>query len=149
MPEPGLASRVAAIAAEAGRLAMARWETEFRRWEKVPGSPVCDVDLEVDALLRQRLRVQPTDVAAIRLMAELAARIGRLGDAEKLLRRALELAQQSVKAGLALPAVALEAEMNWREAEADLTGARLQRHVAGLRLHFLTGELANGPVNNR
>ncbi|MBN8813510.1 MULTISPECIES: 3'(2'),5'-bisphosphate nucleotidase CysQ [unclassified Sphingomonas] len=55
MPEPGLASRVAAIAAEAGRLAMARWETEFRRWEKVPGSPVCDVDLEVDALLRQRL----------------------------------------------------------------------------------------------
>ena len=55
MPEAGLASRVAAIAAEAGRLAMARWETEFRRWEKVPGSPVCDVDLEVDALLRQRL----------------------------------------------------------------------------------------------
>ncbi|MBQ1500806.1 MAG: 3'(2'),5'-bisphosphate nucleotidase CysQ [Sphingomonas sp.] len=55
MPETGLASRVAAIAAEAGRLAMARWETEFRRWEKVPGSPVCDVDLEVDALLRQRL----------------------------------------------------------------------------------------------
>lgn len=55
MPEPGLASRVAAIAAEAGRLAMARWDTDFRRWEKVPGSPVCDVDLEVDALLRQRL----------------------------------------------------------------------------------------------
>lgn len=55
MPEAGLASRVAEIAAEAGHLAMARWETEFRRWEKVPGSPVCDVDLEVDALLRQRL----------------------------------------------------------------------------------------------
>lgn len=42
--------------------------------------------------LRERLREQPTDVAAIRLMAELAARIGRLGDAEKLLKRALELA---------------------------------------------------------
>ncbi|OSZ64139.1 3'(2'),5'-bisphosphate nucleotidase CysQ [Sphingomonas sp. IBVSS2] len=55
MPEAGLASQVAEIAAEAGRLAMARWETEFRRWEKVPGSPVCEVDLEVDALLRQRL----------------------------------------------------------------------------------------------
>ncbi len=55
MPEAGLASQVAKIAAEAGRLAMARWETEFRRWEKVPGSPVCEVDLEVDALLRQRL----------------------------------------------------------------------------------------------
>jgi len=55
VPEAGLASEVAAIAAEAGRLAMARWETEFKRWEKVPGSPVCDVDLELDALLRERL----------------------------------------------------------------------------------------------
>lgn len=43
------------IAAEAGRLAMERWTTEFRRWEKVPGSPVCDVDLELDAMLRERL----------------------------------------------------------------------------------------------
>jgi len=50
-----LADRIAAIAAEAGRLAIDRWQTDFRRWEKVPGSPVCDVDLEVDALLRQRL----------------------------------------------------------------------------------------------
>lgn len=55
MPDPGLASQVAAIAAEAGRLAMARWDTDFKRWEKVPGSPVCDVDLEVDSLLRIRL----------------------------------------------------------------------------------------------
>ncbi len=45
-----------------------------------------------EAGLRQRLRAQPIDVAAIRLMAELAARIGRYADAEKLLRRALELA---------------------------------------------------------
>ena len=55
MPEAGLASQVTAIAAEAGRLAMARWDTDFKRWEKVPGSPVCDVDLEVDSLLRVRL----------------------------------------------------------------------------------------------
>ena len=34
---------------------MKRWRTEFRRWEKSPGNPVCDVDLEVDALLRERL----------------------------------------------------------------------------------------------
>ena len=34
---------------------MARWDTDFKRWEKVPGSPVCDVDLEVDSLLRVRL----------------------------------------------------------------------------------------------
>ncbi len=50
-----LAAEIQAIAAEAGALAMRRWQTDFRRWEKVPGSPVCDVDLEVDALLRDRL----------------------------------------------------------------------------------------------
>lgn len=42
--------------------------------------------------LRARLRAQPLDVAAIRMMAELAARIGRLRDSEALLSRALELA---------------------------------------------------------
>ena len=47
---------------------------------------------QAEALLRQRLASQPTDVAAIRLMAELAARIGRLEDSERLLHRALELA---------------------------------------------------------
>ena len=47
---------------------------------------------EAEALLRRRLAAQPFDVAAIRLMAELAARIGRLRDSETLLRRALELA---------------------------------------------------------
>jgi len=50
-----LADAVADIAAEAGRLAMARWRTDFRRWEKTPGNPVCEVDLAVDALLRDRL----------------------------------------------------------------------------------------------
>ena len=42
--------------------------------------------------LRARLRADPLDVAAIRMMAELAARLGRYPDAEKLLARALELA---------------------------------------------------------
>lgn len=46
----------------------------------------------VETIIRQRLHDKPTDVAAIRMMAELAARIGRLQDAEHLLRRALELA---------------------------------------------------------
>ena len=46
----------------------------------------------VEDILRPRLHAKPTDVAAIRMMAELAARIGRLQDAEHLLRRALELA---------------------------------------------------------
>ncbi len=47
---------------------------------------------DAEPLLRGRLRDAPTDVAAIRMMAELAARIGRLKDSEALLRRALELA---------------------------------------------------------
>ena len=36
-------------------MAMARWRTDFRRWEKTPGSPVCEVDLDVDRMLRARL----------------------------------------------------------------------------------------------
>ncbi|HEY0027996.1 MAG TPA: sulfotransferase [Allosphingosinicella sp.] len=47
---------------------------------------------EAEAALRPHLKEKPTDVAAIRMMAELAARLGRLGDSENLLRRALELA---------------------------------------------------------
>ena len=46
---------VRAIAADAAALAYSRWRTDFRRWEKSPGNPVCEVDLEVDAMLRDRL----------------------------------------------------------------------------------------------
>lgn len=50
-------------------------------------------DLPVaERLLRPRLKENPFDVAAIRMMAELAGRLGRLVDAENLLGRALELA---------------------------------------------------------
>ena len=45
-----------------------------------------------ETILRRHLYDRPTDVAAIRMMAELAGRIGRNADAEKLLRRALDLA---------------------------------------------------------
>lgn len=45
-----------------------------------------------ERLLRQRLKDNPLDVAAIRMLAEVAARIGRYKAAEALLRRALELA---------------------------------------------------------
>lgn len=47
--------QVAAIAEEAGRIAAERCGGPFQRWEKVPGHPVCDIDLEVDAYLRERL----------------------------------------------------------------------------------------------
>ncbi|QNA82892.1 3'(2'),5'-bisphosphate nucleotidase CysQ [Sphingomonas sp. So64.6b] len=54
MPET-LADQIAAIAAEAGAHAFAKWRTDFKQWEKAPGNPVCEVDLEVNVLIRQRL----------------------------------------------------------------------------------------------
>ena len=47
-----------------------------------------------ERLLRARLKEAPTQVAAIRMLAEVAGRIGRYGDAEKLLARALDLAPE-------------------------------------------------------
>src|SRR5687767_4835582 len=47
---------------------------------------------EAEAILREHLKRHPTDVAAIRMLAEVAARIGRYPDAENLLWRCLELA---------------------------------------------------------
>jgi len=48
--------QVSRIAAEAGRIAAARSGGEFKRWEKAPGQPVCDVDLEVNLFLREQLQ---------------------------------------------------------------------------------------------
>jgi myo-inositol-1(or 4)-monophosphatase len=50
-----LLDAVAGVAREAGQMAFARWRTDFRRWEKAEGSPVCEVDLDVDRMLRARL----------------------------------------------------------------------------------------------
>jgi tetratricopeptide (TPR) repeat protein len=47
---------------------------------------------QAEALLRAHLKKYPTDVAALRMLAEVAARLGRYGDAEILLTRCLELA---------------------------------------------------------
>jgi len=47
---------------------------------------------EAEALLRQHLRQHETDVAALRMLAEVAARLRRYPDAELLLSRCLELA---------------------------------------------------------
>ncbi len=53
---------------------------------------------EAEPILRAHLKANPLDVAAIRLMAQLAARVGRYKDSEALLRRALELAPAFVAA---------------------------------------------------
>ena len=51
-----------------------------------------DAPDRAEPVLRARLRQWPSDVAAIRLLGELAARIGRYEDSITLLRRALALA---------------------------------------------------------
>src|SRR5947209_1110176 len=70
-----------------------------------------------ERLLKPHLKEDPFDAAPIRMLAELAGRIGRWKDAENLLRRAVELAPgwTAAKANLALvlsrlgrPAEALE-----------------------------------------
>jgi predicted Zn-dependent protease len=47
---------------------------------------------EAEALLREHLKRHPTDVAALRMLAEVAARLRRYADAQLLLERCLELA---------------------------------------------------------
>ena len=57
-----------------------------------------------ERILKPHLKEDPFDAAAVRMLAELAARIGRWRDAENLLRRAVELAPgwTAAKANLAL-----------------------------------------------
>lgn len=59
---------------------------------------------DAEPLLKQQLKQDPFDVAAMRMLAELAGRIGRYRDAEALLRRAIELspAFTAARANLAL-----------------------------------------------
>ncbi len=59
---------------------------------------------EAEPLLKARLKQNPFDVVAMRMLAELAGRIGRYSDAENLLRRAVELAPDflTAKSNLAM-----------------------------------------------
>lgn len=84
-----------------------------------------------ERLLKPHLHEDPYDVAAIRMLAELAARIGRWRDSENLLRRAVELAPDwiAAKANLALvlgrmgrPAEAMELLDGIFEAEPEEIG---------------------------
>ncbi|MEO6255530.1 MAG: sulfotransferase [Sphingomicrobium sp.] len=81
--------------------------------------------------LKAHLKEDPFDVAAIRMLAELAGRIGRMKDAESLLRRAVELAPDftAARANLALvlgrtgrPAEALELLEGVFQAEPEAIG---------------------------
>ncbi len=78
MPAADLAAAVCGIAHEAGRHALDRWRTDFRRWEKGPGDPVCEIDLAVDAMLRERLSALLPDAGWLsEETADDPARLGR------------------------------------------------------------------------
>jgi tetratricopeptide (TPR) repeat protein len=89
----------AAVASEAP--ATGRWHPRLIEAALALNENRLDV---AERLLKPHLKDDPFDVAAMRMLAELAARIGRLRDAEHLLRRAVELAPEwtAARANLAL-----------------------------------------------
>lgn len=73
-------SAVVSAVADAADHALTLWangETRVRQWEKVPGHPVCEADLSVDAMLRERLSA--IDPQAGWLSEETADTVHRLG----------------------------------------------------------------------
>lgn len=118
-----------------------------------------------ERILKPHLKEDPFDVAAIRMLAELAARIGRWRDSETLLRRAVELAPgwTAAKANLALvlgrqgrPAEAMELLDDVFAAEPDrishwnlkaATVGRLGDFDEAIRLY--EGVLQKAPAQHR
>jgi tetratricopeptide (TPR) repeat protein len=72
-----------------------------------------------ERLLKPFLQRHPTDVAAIRMLAEVAGRIGRYEDAENLLRRALDLCPSFAAARFNL-AIVLHRQHRSGEAAAEI-----------------------------
>ncbi len=84
-------------AAEAERLAVGA--AAFDRPLVEAAQALIDNDMPIaERLLKDRLRQDPFDFTAVRMLAEVAARIGRVNDSENLLRRALQLAPSFTEA---------------------------------------------------
>jgi tetratricopeptide (TPR) repeat protein len=105
------------------RVSTTSWQPESSRWPPRlidAALALHDNELSVaEPLLRAHLKEDPFDVAAIRMLAELAGRIGRYKDAEALLRRALELSPEFTAARANL-AIALYRQNRPSEAIAEL-----------------------------
>ena len=81
-----------AVGADGARAAHIKAATTDPRLMEAAAALVAN-DLPVaEALLRTHLKAYPTDVAALRMLAEVAARLRRYPDAQTLLERCLELA---------------------------------------------------------
>ena len=69
---------IAAIAAEAARLASERWRGEIEVWDKEPDHPVSDVDLLVDDFLREQLSALDPDAGYLsEETTDSSARLGK------------------------------------------------------------------------
>ena len=88
---------------------------------------------EAERLLKGYLKQDPFDARAIRMLAEVAGRIGRYRDAENLLRRAIELAPgfTAARANLALVLYRLNRPTEALAAIAKTTLANLDDFEAG------------------
>ena len=84
------------------------------------GAALASNDLATaERVLKQRLLETPFNVAAIRMLAEVAARVGRPAEAERLLRRALELTPDFGAARLNL-AIVLQRTNRFEEAHTEV-----------------------------
>ena len=115
-----------AVASEAP--ATGRWHPRLIEAAKALNENRFDI---AERILKPHLKEDPFDVRAIRMLAELAARLGRLKDSERLLRRALEIDPNftAARANLAMvlgrlgrPMEALELLDAIFEAEPDRVG---------------------------
>ena len=79
-------------AAEAAYLASVRASVTDPQLVRAAGALEANELAVAEQLLRDRLKARPTDVAAIRMLAETGMRLGRYEDAERLLARCVELA---------------------------------------------------------
>jgi Flp pilus assembly protein TadD len=78
--------------ADQARAQYLKWATKDPRLMEAAAALVANDLPAADARLRVHLKTHPTDVAALRMLAEVAARLRRYTDAQDLLERCLELA---------------------------------------------------------
>lgn len=91
---------------------------------------------EAEGLLRERLKADPGDVAAIRMLAETGARLGRYADAESLLTRCVALAPNFAAARHNLATMLYRQNKNAEAlAQIETLTAKDARHPGYANLH--------------
>ena len=91
---------------------------------------------EAERILRERLKADSADVAAIRMLAETGARLGRYADAEGLLTRCLELAPNFAGARHNLATMLYRQNKNLEAlAQIEALTAKDTRHPGYANLH--------------